>query len=109
MKNMTRSGTFISLPEGEEGFLPLGEEDDDGFGNMMGKPSLEIGQEVSVRVLHITRGQATLTMKKEGASSLVSSSTTVADDESDQGSIINGATEKETEVAAESLAVEGDF
>jgi len=56
MKNMTRSGTFISLPEGEEGFLPLAEEDDDGFGNMMGKSSLEIGQEVSVRVLRITKG-----------------------------------------------------
>ena len=56
MKNMTRSGTFISLPEGGEGFLPLAEEDDDGFGNMMGKSSLEIGQEVSVRVLRITKG-----------------------------------------------------
>ncbi|XP_004513015.1 polyprotein of EF-Ts, chloroplastic isoform X2 [Cicer arietinum] len=67
VKNMTRSGTFISLPEGEEGFLPLSEEDDDGFGNIMGKSSLETGQEISVRVLRITRGQATLTMKKEGA------------------------------------------
>jgi len=48
-------------------------------------------------------------MKKEGASSLISSSTTVTDDESDQGSIINGATETETEAAAESLAFEGDL
>jgi len=106
---MTRSGTLISLPEGEVGFLPLAEEDDDGFANIMGKSSLEIGQEVSVRVLSITRGQATLTMKKEGACSLLGPSTTVADDESNQGSIINETTEKETEMAAESLAVEGVF
>ncbi|KAJ8750811.1 hypothetical protein K2173_015992 [Erythroxylum novogranatense] len=65
VKNMTRAGAFISLPEGEEGFLPIAEEPDDGFGNMLGGSSLEIGQEVSVRVLRITRGQVTLTMKKE--------------------------------------------
>lgn len=65
VKNLTRSGAFISLPEGEEGFLPSSEEVDEGFGNIMGGSSLEIGQEVSVRVLRITRGQATLTMKKE--------------------------------------------
>ncbi|KAI5441977.1 polyprotein of EF-Ts, chloroplastic isoform X2 [Lathyrus oleraceus] len=67
VKNMTRSGSFVSLPEGEEGFLPIGEESDIGFANVMGKSSLKAGQEVSVRVLSITRGQATLTMKKEGA------------------------------------------
>lgn len=65
VKNMTRSGAFISLPEGEEGFLPISEEPDDGFGNVMGNTSLEVGQEVSVRVLRIARGQLTLTMKKE--------------------------------------------
>ncbi|XP_051131412.1 polyprotein of EF-Ts, chloroplastic [Andrographis paniculata] len=65
VKNLTRSGSFISLPEGEEGFLPTSEEADEGFGNMMGGSSLEVGQEVSVRVLRITRGQVTLTMKKE--------------------------------------------
>ncbi|CAL0322173.1 unnamed protein product [Lupinus luteus] len=64
VKNMTRSGAFISLPDGEEGFLPISEEPDDGFGNVMGNTSLEVGQEVSVRVLRISRGQATLTMKK---------------------------------------------
>ncbi|XP_058722373.1 polyprotein of EF-Ts, chloroplastic-like isoform X1 [Vicia villosa] len=67
VKNKTRSGTFISLPEGEEGFLPLGEESKDGSANIMGKSSLEAGQEVSVRVLRITKGRATLTMKKKGA------------------------------------------
>ncbi|KAE9600322.1 hypothetical protein Lal_00045664 [Lupinus albus] len=64
VKNMARSGAFISLPDGEEGFLPISEEPDDGFGNVMGNTSLEVGQEVSVRVLRISRGQATLTMKK---------------------------------------------
>ncbi|XP_027359036.1 uncharacterized protein LOC113867772 isoform X3 [Abrus precatorius] len=65
VKNMARRGAFISLPEGEEGFLPISEEPDDGFGNVMGNTSLEVGQEVNVRVLRITRGQVTLTMKKE--------------------------------------------
>ncbi|CAK8533964.1 unnamed protein product [Lathyrus sativus] len=159
VKNAIRSGTFISLPEGEEGFLPINEESDNPVTKVMGKSSLKDGQEVSVRVLRITRGQATLTMKKEGAvpesgspyelqksmgvgtnpftmafrknkdiakflderekvqsegkssatkteedvgtSSSVGSSTTVADDESSQGSIINGDAEKETEEASE--------
>ncbi|XP_048133898.1 polyprotein of EF-Ts, chloroplastic isoform X2 [Rhodamnia argentea] len=65
VKNLTRSGAFISLPEGEEGFLPTSEESDDGFVSMMGGSSLEIGQEVDIRVLRISRGQVTLTMKKE--------------------------------------------
>ncbi|PKI68287.1 hypothetical protein CRG98_011317 [Punica granatum] len=66
VKNLTRSGAFVSLPEGEEGFLPTSEEADGGFGSMMGSTSLEIGQEVNVRVLRIARGQVTLTMKTEG-------------------------------------------
>ncbi|GAV91186.1 S1 domain-containing protein/UBA domain-containing protein/EF_TS domain-containing protein [Cephalotus follicularis] len=66
VKNITRAGAFVSLPEGEEGFLPTSEEsDDDGIVNMMGGSSLQVGQEVSVRVLRISRGQVTLTMKKE--------------------------------------------
>ncbi|KAK8595585.1 hypothetical protein V6N13_000292 [Hibiscus sabdariffa] len=65
VKNLTRSGAFISLPEGEEGFLPHEEEADDGLMSMMGNSSLQIGQEVKVRVLRITRGSVTLTMKKE--------------------------------------------
>ncbi|XP_021741470.1 uncharacterized protein LOC110707738 isoform X2 [Chenopodium quinoa] len=63
VKNFARSGAFISLPEGEEGFLPTSEEPDDGFGNVMGNTSLEVGQEVNVRVLRISRGIVTLTMK----------------------------------------------
>lgn len=65
VKNLTRSGAFISLPDGEEGFLPSSEESDDGLANMLGGSSLQVGQEVSVRVLRIARGQVTLTMKKE--------------------------------------------
>ncbi|TYJ02422.1 hypothetical protein E1A91_A13G228000v1 [Gossypium mustelinum] len=65
VKNLTRSGAFISLPEGEEGFLPTSEESDDGIMSTVGGPSLQVGQEVKVRVLRITRGQVTLTMKKE--------------------------------------------
>ena len=63
VKNLTRSGAYISLPEGEEGFLPSAEESE-GF-SIMGSSSLVVGQEVNVRVLRITRGQVTLTMKKE--------------------------------------------
>ncbi|XP_078428190.1 elongation factor Ts family protein isoform X1 [Wolffia australiana] len=63
VKNLTRSGAYISLPEGEEGFLPSSEEAD-GF-SILGTSSLQAGQEVSVRVLRVARGQVTLTMKKE--------------------------------------------
>ncbi|KAK2645627.1 hypothetical protein Ddye_020822 [Dipteronia dyeriana] len=70
VKNLTRSGAFITLPEGEEGFLPLSEESNDGFANMLGGSSFQVGQDVSVRVLRITRGQVTLTMKKEDDSEL---------------------------------------
>lgn len=63
VKNLTRSGAFITLPEGEEGFLPTSEESE-GF-SVLGSSSLQVGQEVNVRVLRITRGQVTLTMKKE--------------------------------------------
>ncbi|KAK1413890.1 hypothetical protein QVD17_29627 [Tagetes erecta] len=66
VKNITRSGAFINLSEGEEGFLPASEEADEGFGSIMGGgSSLEIGQEVKVRVLRMARGQVTLTMKQD--------------------------------------------
>lgn len=65
VKNLTRSGAFVSLPEGEEGFLPTLEEADDGLGSMMGATMLEIGQEVNVRVMRIVRGQIALTTKEE--------------------------------------------
>lgn len=69
VKNLTRSGAFISLPEGEEGFLPASEETDEVFGIIDSGSSLTVGQEVNVRVLRIARGQVTLTMKKEEAAS----------------------------------------
>ncbi|KAI3906711.1 hypothetical protein MKX01_039519 [Papaver californicum] len=66
VKNLTRSGAFISLPEGEEGFLPTAEEVDEGFASLMaGGSSLTVGEEVSVRVLRLAGGRLTLTMKKE--------------------------------------------
>ncbi|GAA0185845.1 translation elongation factor [Lithospermum erythrorhizon] len=65
VKNLTRSGAFISLPEGEEGFLPASEESDGGLGNIMGSSSLQAGEEVKVRVLRINRGKITVTMKSE--------------------------------------------
>ncbi|WMV37274.1 hypothetical protein MTR67_030659 [Solanum verrucosum] len=69
VKNLTRSGAFISLPEGEEGFLPASEETDEVFGIIDSGSSLQVGQKVNVRVLRIARGQVTLTMKKEEAAS----------------------------------------
>lgn len=65
VKNLTSSGAFISLPKGEEGFLPTSEEAIDGLANMTGSSSLQVGQEVSVRVLNFRRGKVTLTMKQE--------------------------------------------
>uniref|UniRef100_A0A1J3EB58 Elongation factor Ts, mitochondrial n=1 Tax=Noccaea caerulescens TaxID=107243 RepID=A0A1J3EB58_NOCCA len=67
VKNLTRSGAFITIGEGEEGFLPTNEEADDGIGSMMmgDGSSLQAGQEVKVRVLRIARGRVTLTMKEE--------------------------------------------
>lgn len=65
VKNLARAGSFISLPDGEEGFLPTEEEADDGLGSLMGASSIQVDQEVNVRVLRISRGRVTLTMKKE--------------------------------------------
>ncbi|CAA7046765.1 unnamed protein product [Microthlaspi erraticum] len=67
VKNLTRSGAFITIGEGEEGFLPTNEEADDGIGSMMmgDGSSLQVGQEVKARVLRIARGRVTLTMKEE--------------------------------------------
>ncbi|CAN4123933.1 unnamed protein product [Withania somnifera] len=47
VKNLTRSGAFISLPEGGEGFLPASEEADEAFGIIDSGSSLQVGQEVS--------------------------------------------------------------
>jgi len=64
VKNIIRSGAFISLPEGEEGFLRSSEVSE-GYGNLDGNMGLQIGQDVTVRVLRIEKGRVNLTMKRE--------------------------------------------
>lgn len=64
VKNIIRSGAFISLPEGEEGFLRSSEVSE-GYGNLAGNMGLQVGQDVTVRVLRIDKGRVNLTMKKE--------------------------------------------
>lgn len=64
VKNIIRSGAFISLPDGEEGFLRSSEVSE-GYGNLDGNMGLQIGQDVTVRVLRIEKGRVNLTMKKE--------------------------------------------
>ncbi|XP_059063216.1 polyprotein of EF-Ts, chloroplastic isoform X2 [Cryptomeria japonica] len=61
VKNIVNSGAFISLPDGEEGFLRSNEASQ----NLSGKMELQIGQNVSVRVLRIEKGKVNLTMQNE--------------------------------------------
>ncbi|KAH9300806.1 hypothetical protein KI387_012389 [Taxus chinensis] len=61
VKNIIKSGAFISLPDGEEGFLHSSEASETISGNM----GLQIGHDVSVRVLRIERGRVNLTMKEK--------------------------------------------
>uniref|UniRef100_R7W2H4 Elongation factor Ts, mitochondrial n=1 Tax=Aegilops tauschii TaxID=37682 RepID=R7W2H4_AEGTA len=62
VKNTTRTGSFVTLPDGEEGFLPR-EEEAAALFTLIGHSALEVGQEVTVKVLNVARGQVTLTMK----------------------------------------------
>ncbi|EMS52112.1 Elongation factor Ts [Triticum urartu] len=62
VKNSTRTGSFVTLPDGEEGFLPR-EEEAAALFTLIGHSALEVGQEVTVKVLNVARGQVTLTMK----------------------------------------------
>ena len=64
VKNIIRNGAFIELPEGEEGFLRGGEITEGGE-NVAVESLLQIGQEVTVRVLRIERGKVNLTMKAQ--------------------------------------------
>jgi elongation factor Ts len=64
VKNIIRNGAFIELPEGEEGFLRGGEITEGGE-NVAVDTLLQIGQEVTVRVLRIERGKVNLTMKAQ--------------------------------------------
>lgn len=61
VKNIINSGAFISLPDGEEGFLRSSEASE----NLSGKMDLQVGQNVSVRVLRIEKGKVNLTMNKD--------------------------------------------
>ncbi|KAM3254943.1 hypothetical protein ACQJBY_048398 [Aegilops geniculata] len=62
VKNTTRTGSFVTLADGEEGFLPR-EEEAAALFTLIGQSALEVGQEVTVKVLNVARGQVTLTMK----------------------------------------------
>lgn len=66
VKNVTRSGSFVSLLDGEEGFLPTSEEEsEDEMAETSSGSSLMVGQEIEVRVLRVAGARVTLTMKKE--------------------------------------------
>ncbi|KAL9268237.1 Polyprotein of EF-Ts, chloroplastic-like protein [Drosera capensis] len=66
VKNVTRSGSFVSLLDGEEGFLPTSEEEsEDEMAETSSGSSLMVGQEIEVRVLRVAEARVTLTMKKE--------------------------------------------
>ncbi|CAM0949756.1 unnamed protein product [Alopecurus aequalis] len=62
IKSTTRTGSFVTLPDGDEGFLPR-EEEAAALFTLIGHSGLEIGQEVTVKVLNVSRGQVNLTMK----------------------------------------------
>ena len=63
VKNSTRAGSFVTLPDGSEGFLPR-EEEAVALFTLIGHSALEVGQQVRVKVLNVVRGQVTLTMKE---------------------------------------------
>ncbi|GAB2224667.1 hypothetical protein Drorol1_Dr00005433 [Drosera rotundifolia] len=66
VKNVTRSGSFVSLLDGEEGFLPTSEEEsEDEMAETSSGSSLMVGQEIKVCVLRVAGARVTLTMKKE--------------------------------------------
>jgi elongation factor Ts len=62
IKNTNRTGSFVTLPDGDEGFLPR-EEEAAALFTLIGHSGLEVGQEVTVKVLNVSRGQVNLTMK----------------------------------------------
>ncbi|KAM0845471.1 hypothetical protein ACQ4PT_056371 [Festuca glaucescens] len=62
VKSTNRTGSFVTLPDGDEGFLPR-EEEAAALFTLIGHSALEVGQEVDVKVLNVSRGQVNLTMK----------------------------------------------
>ena len=64
VKNMIRSGVFLTLPDGTDGYLPVGEVVFRGPNTSL-ENYYQTGQEITVRVLRIERGRVTLTTKQE--------------------------------------------
>jgi elongation factor Ts len=62
VKNTTRAGTFVILPDGSEGFLPR-EEEAMALFTLIGQSAMEVGKQIRVKVLNVAQGQVTLTMK----------------------------------------------
>ncbi|XP_062202984.1 polyprotein of EF-Ts, chloroplastic-like [Phragmites australis] len=63
VKNTTRSGTFVTLSDGSEGFLPR-EEEAVALFTLIGQSAMEVGKQIRVKVLNVAQGQVTLTMKE---------------------------------------------
>ncbi|KAL6877556.1 hypothetical protein ACP4OV_012771 [Aristida adscensionis] len=63
VKSTNRSGTFVTLPDGSEGFLPR-EEEAVALFTLIGQSAMEVGKKIRVKVLNVAQGQATLTMKE---------------------------------------------
>lgn len=62
VKSTTRAGTFVTLPDGSEGFLPR-EEEALALFTLIGQSAMEVGKQIRVKVLNVAQGQVTLTMK----------------------------------------------
>jgi ribosomal protein S1 len=60
VKSTTRAGTFVTLPDGSEGFLPREEV---ALFTLIGQSAMEIGKQIRVKVLNVAHVQATLIMK----------------------------------------------
>ena len=64
VKNMIRSGVFLSLPDGTDGYLPASEVIFRGANTNL-ETQFQVGQEVPVRVLRVDKGRVTLTTRQE--------------------------------------------
>lgn len=62
IKNIIKSGAFVTLPRGYEGYLPASEMNDV---TVLPESQFKLGQEVTVRVLRTDRDRIRLTMKKK--------------------------------------------
>ncbi|KAH7422321.1 hypothetical protein KP509_12G003500 [Ceratopteris richardii] len=64
VKNIIKSGVFVSLPDGTDGYLPTGQVIFKSSNTNL-ETQFQVGEEVTVTVLRIQQGRANLTMKKE--------------------------------------------